>query len=679
MARRLDIQGLRALAVLAIVVYHASLPVPGGFIGVDVFFVISGFVIAGTLLRELDSTGQLSVMGFYTRRVKRLLPAPAVMITFVALAGILAAPATVEHMAALTGITSSLFTANFYLAFLTNGYFDPSATLNPLLHTWMLSVIVQLYLIAPVLLIGGWRLGRSRLGRGRSREVTFALIAFLSLASFLLSIALNRGRLLSDLSRDQRLAFYSSPTRAWEFGVGALLVLAAPLLTRLPTWSARALGAAGAVVVGVSAFSIHEVSFSAKGALLPVVGTCLVLGAGIGSQVGVSRLLGLRPLVWLGDISFSLYLWHWPLIVFAKALYPYHPTGTALVAAAVSFLPAWLSYRYVENPIRFSSRLSSRSPLARRAAAALAAVCILLPVGAGYAQLEARGAVDSTSSMKSWLHSAKLNASDLHGCDNLTPLGERTGSACTWKVARSRGTIVLFGDSNAGHFTEPVTRAGNRAGYTVDVATSSSCPYLGLRVASSELGEGKGCPRFSSETLAFLVRSKPSLVILAARTDAYLQGSDFSLGKVGSGALTNDTQAKVRLWQSALTSVLRRLNKAGVPVLLVHPIPVLPNAPNGCAVGRILIGECTSTVPRKTVDSWLALSRRVENASIARAPATWALDFEKEICGESTCSTLRDGVVQYRDYRHLSIAGALMLTDSFYGAIVAHAVQRRRS
>lgn len=676
MTRRLDIQGLRAAAVLAIVVYHAGLTVPGGFTGVDVFFVISGFVIAGTLIAELESTGRLSVMDFYGRRVKRLLPAPAVMIAVVALVGILAAPATVEHMAAMTGISASLSASNFYLAFLPTGYFDPSATQNPLLHTWMLSVIVQLYLIAPVLLVGGWRLGRSRLGRGKSRESAFAVIAFFSLASFLLSVALNHGRLMSDLSRDQRLAFYSSPTRAWEFGAGAMLVLAAPLLARFPTWSARAFGVAGAAIVGVSFFSIQQAGFSARGALLPVAGTCLLIGAGIGSQVGVSRLLGLRPLVWLGNISFSLYLWHWPMIVFARALYPYHPTQTATAAVALSLLPAWLSYRYVENPIRFSSRLNARSPVAGRAVAALAAVCILVPAGAGFAQLEAQGAVNATSSMKGWLQSNRLHASELHGCHNLTPLGERTGSACIWKVARPRGVVVLWGDSNAGHFTEPVTRAGNRAGYDVNVVTASSCTAVGLRVTSTEVGEEKGCPRFGSETLAYLIRSKPSLVVLAARTDAYLQGSDFSLGKVGGGPLTNDTQAKARLWQRALTSVLRRLNKAGIPVLVVHPVPVLPNAPDGCAVGRILAGECASTVSRKSVDSWLALSRRVENASIASAPATWALDFENEICGKSSCSTVRDGVIQYRDFRHLTVAKALTLTDSFYRSIVAHAIPR---
>ncbi len=677
MTRRLDIQGLRALAVLAIVVFHTGLAVPGGFTGVDVFFVISGFVITGTLLKELDSPGQMSVTGFYARRVKRLLPAPAAMITIVALVGILAAPAIAEHMAAIAGITSSLSAANLYFAFLPTGYFDPSTALNPLLHTWMLSVIVQLYLIAPVLLIGGWRLGRSRLGRGRSRELTFAIIAFLSLASFLLSIALSSGRLLNGASRDQRLAFYSSPTRAWEFGAGALLVLATPLLARLSSRSARVLGIAGAVAVGVSAFSIHELGFSATVALLPVAGSCLLLAAGIGSQVGVSRLLGLRPFVWLGDISFSLYLWHWPMIVFAKALYPYHPTRTAVVAVALSFLPAWLSYRYIENPIRYSARLSSRSRVAGRTAVALTAACILVPVGASFAQLGARKAVNASSRMESWLQSNKLHASELHGCHNITPLGERTGSSCIWKVARPRGVVVLFGDSNAGQFTEPVTRAGNRAGYNVDVVTASSCPYLGLRAASSEIGVVKDCPRFGSETLAFLVRSKPSLVILATRTDAYLQGSDFSLGKVGSGTLTSDTQAKARLWQSALTSTLLRLNNAGIPVLLVHPVPVLPSPPDGCAVARILMGKCGSTVSRQTVDSWLALSRRVENASIARTPATWALDFENEICAQSACSTMRDGIVQYRDYRHVSIAEALALTGSFYRAVIAHSVPRR--
>ncbi|MHB8059336.1 MAG: acyltransferase family protein [Gaiellaceae bacterium] len=683
MARRLDIQGLRAIAVLLIVVYHADSAftgglVPGGFTGVDVFFVISGFVITGTLLRELTATGHLSLRGFYARRVKRLLPAPAVMLVFVALAGILADPASVQHIAAMSGIAASFSSANVYLEHLPNGYFDVSTKLNPLLHTWMLSVLVQLYIVFPILLIAGRRLGRSRIGRGKWRELSFAIIALVSLASFALSYELSHGQLLSGAASNSKLAFYSTPTRAWEFGVGALLMLATPLLSRLPIWSARMLGIAGALAIAISAYSIHETGFRETSALLPVGGACLLLVAGTGSQIGVSRLLGLRPLVWLGDISFSLYLWHWPFIVFARALYPYHPNKTAAVAALLSFLPALLSYRYVENPIRLSSRLSSRSPFAGRTAVALASVCVFVPLGANYGLLEARTALSHTSSMKNWQLANRLHADRRRGCEPLIPLGERTGDACTWKVAQPRGNIVLLGDSNAGHFTEPVTRAGNRAGYNVDVVTSPGCPFLGLRVDLG-WGELKGCPRYGSATLTELVRRKPSLAIIAARTDFDLQESKAALGRVGSGTLTNDTQAKVQLWQPALTSTLRRLNDAGVPVLLVHPVPFMPSEPPACAVVRILWGRCTSSVSRTIADSWLALPRRVEDASIAATSATWSLDFENEICGKSTCSYVRHGVIQFRDWRHLSVAGALMLTDSFYRAIVAHAVPRKQN
>lgn len=663
--------------MLLVIAYHAGLHVPGGFTGVDIFFAISGFVITGTLLGELTSSGRVSLSRFYVRRVKRLLPALAVVLVFVALVGILAEPIGAQHMSALTGVFASFFSANVYLDHLPTGYFDVSTTINPLLHTWTLAVEEQFYVVFPTLLAIGWWLGRSKPARGRSREVAFAIIAAVCVVSFMFSYSLSRGYFPSGSRSHEKLAFYASPTRAWEFGVGALVVLATPLLSRLPAWGARALGVAGTAAIAVTAFShLDTIHNPETTVLLPVAGSCLLLAAGIPGTFWVSRLLGLRPLVWVGDLSYSLYLWHWPLIVFARALYPDHLLKAAAAAAVISFLPAWLSYRYVENPIRYHARLGSRSRVAGRTALVLASVCILLPVGANFGLLGAHRALNATSSIRNWRGGSRLHADIYHGCDNLTPLGERKGTACTWSVGRSRGEIILLGDSNAGQFTEPVTRAGNRAGFDVTVVTASSCPYLGLRLVGRVGGEVVGCPRFGSETLSYLVRLRPNLVILATRTDAYLQTPDDGLGSVGSDALVFGTQAKARLWQQTLKSLLRRLNGAGVPVLLLHPIPLVPLESSGCAVVRVLAGECAGGISRTAVDSWLRLTTQVENAAVAAVPKTWALSFENEICGKASCSSMRDGVVQYRDSQHLSVDGALMLTDAFYRAIALRAVPR---
>ena len=674
MTKRPDIQGLRAVAVLLVIVYHAGLPLPGGFDGVDVFFVISGFVITGTLLSELVANGRIRFSRFYVRRIKRLLPAVALMLVFVALVGVLADPAGAQHMAAMTGVFAALLGSNFYLAHLPTGYFDVSAITNPLLHTWTLGVEVQFYIVFPALLAAGWWLGRTRLGRGQSRTIAFAVTAAVCVVSFLLSYWLYYGHLVTGLAFDQRLSFYSSPTRAWEFGVGALVVLATPLLERLPVWSAYLLGTAGAVAIGVSAFTLHAATFHETAALLPVLGACLVISAGMATLVGLSRLLSLRPMVWIGDISYGLYLWHWPLIVFAKALWP-DRGWTAPAAAVLCFLPAWLSYKYVENPIRFHSRLGSRSRVAGRTAAALASVCIVLPILANVGLLRAHSALSATAAMKSWRRTELLHSYVLRGCAGPVPLGVRANKNCIWRVPHPRGDIVLLGDSNAGQFTEPVTRAGNRAGYDVMVATNSSCPYLGLRIKRID-GEERLCPTFGSKSIDYIVRTKPSLVVLATRTDFYLQNPDDGLGLVGKGGLTFSDAGKARLWRQALRSTLLRLNNAGVPVLLVHPIPVLPLDQATCAIVRILLGECASSLPRSSVDRWLRLAIKTENAGAAVAKRTWILDFENQLCSKNRCATVKNKVSLYRDSRHLSIDGALTLTGTFQRAIVARAAPR---
>ena len=675
MTKRPDIQGLRAVAVLLVIIYHAGLPLPGGFDGVDVFFAISGFVITGTLLSELATSGKIRFSRFYVRRIKRLLPAVALMLAFVAIVGVLADPAGAQRTSAFTGIFTSLFSSNFYLAHLPTGYFAVAATDNSLLHTWTLGVEEQFYIVFPLLLVAGWWLGRKKLGRGQSRTITFALIATACAVSFLISRQLYHTSLFTSLGSPSQLAFYASPARAWEFGVGALVVIATPLLSRLPVWGAYALGTAGAIAIALSAFTLHAATFRETEALLPVGGACLLLAAGVATRVGFSRLLSVRPMVWIGDISYGLYLWHWPLIVFARALWPAE-SWAVKIAAVAALLPSWLSYRFVENPIRFHSRLGSRSLVAGRTAAALASVCIAVPIFANVGLLQAHNLIDRTATMKSWRNTTALPSSVGRGCESSKALGPGYNPKCTWHVAHPSGTIVLFGDSNAGMYTEPVVKAGNGAGYDVTVATASSCPYVGLRITRID-GEEHNCPGFGSKSIDFMVTSKPSLVVLGARSDFYLQNSQDGLAVVGKGGFTFTNAGKARLYRQALRSTLMRLSAAGVPVLLVHPIPVLPLDQATCAIVRVLLGACSSSLPRSSVDNWLRLAIQTESQGADGVKRVKTIDFENQLCGKTRCSTMKSGVSLYRDSRHLSVDGALTLTGTFQRAIVAHAIPRK--
>jgi len=656
--RRPDIQGLRALAVLLVVAYHAGLPVRGGFIGVDVFFVISGFVIARILLAELEATGRIDLPRFYARRIRRLLPAMALMVAVVGAIGMLVMPAGSQRIAAFTGAAASVFGANIYLAGLETSYFDVSTALDPFLHTWSLAVEEQFYVFFPMLLFGAWYLG---VRRGAGRGVIAGAVAVVFVASLAASLALAVGQLVADEDFGMRLSFYGSPTRAWEFAVGALVAIAASRAGRLSPSAARILGLAGATAVVVAAVRTESND------LLAVGGACVLLAAGVGRSLGASRALGTRPAVWVGDLSYSLYLWHWPLIVYARALWP-GSGWAAPAAAAASFLAAWASYRYVENPIRFNHAIVGRRLVA------LAGVCVIVPLAASLGLLAVERAVSGTESMRSLQRARTLHADVMRGCDRASPPQQDQPGPCTWAVRNAKGSVVLFGDSNAGHFTEPVVRAANRSGFDATVITYSSCPPVELRVERA-VGGAPSCAEFEAQTLHRLTSQRPSLVVLASRTDAYVEDAAVGLAASGFHETTHDADAKAKLWGRSPRSLLARLNGAGVPVLLVHPIPALPPTPERCAVIRILVHHCRSSIERSVADARLRRSIDVERTTAAATPATSVIDFEAELCPNGRCESTRGGVVWYRDSEHLSVEGSLQLTDAFFRAIVAHARQ----
>jgi peptidoglycan/LPS O-acetylase OafA/YrhL len=350
--RRADIQGLRALAVLVVVAFHAGLPVRGGFTGVDSFFVISGFVITSMLRREWEATGRIAFVSFYVRRFKRLAPALSLVVAFTVLgAALVLSPLGPQENVAKTGFGALFFVANWVISSTTGGYFDQPAGANPLLHTWSLSVEEQFYFLFPALLFLGLRLRRAWL--------PVAVVTAVSLAG---ALALG--------------GFYDTPTRAWEFGVGALLTFARLRSPRV----ALAGAAVGAELLLLSLGLIgNGTPYPSVWTLLPVAATALLLLAGSVANP-LSRLLSTRPLVAVGDWSYSIYLWHWPLIVFAAALWPATP-HVRLYAALVSFVPALLSFRFVEQPLR----TLQLGPVRRVAVLATAVVAFPLVIGSAAA------------------------------------------------------------------------------------------------------------------------------------------------------------------------------------------------------------------------------------------------------------------------------------------------------
>jgi peptidoglycan/LPS O-acetylase OafA/YrhL len=660
------------VAVVLVVAFHAGLPISGGFVGVDVFFVISGFVIAAMLLRQLERDVSSNLRSFYTRRLRRLLPALAVLLVFVAIASpLLSSPFGPQQATAKTGFAASWISANLQLARVPGGdYFGLAADTNPLLHTWSLSVEEQFYLVFPALLLGVWPFRARLTTRWTGQRTVGMIVLAATVASFALSCYAS---LFSSSKGDANFAFYSPLTRTWEFGVGVLLALGAPAICRRTRRISFALGVIGATSIGVGACVITDTTaFPGVAALLPVVGAGLIVVAGMSPSRGVTSLLALRPAVWVGDISYGWYLWHWPLIVFTAAVWPGNRSILALVAVG-SLVPTWLSYRFVENPIRFNDSLTGRRMVI------LVAVCVGLPGMAFLSLRVVNGLEQHSDAVKAFAAATRFHTVGPSGCDNTTLVGEQ---ACTWSVDQPRGSIYLVGDSNAGQFAEPAAAAANAKGYDLTIGTRTGCPFADLiRQSRLESGlDGPACYRFVSESVALLQQSRPALVIVAMSASQVMDPHDgLYLRDPHSGEVATTPAAKAKLWEDGLARVLVRLNDAGIPTLVVHTIPnhFGPNhsfwQAETCPAINIWAHWCGSSLDRVSVERQQRLAREAENRAVAKVTRAASVDFTDDVCSPELCATQRNGVWMYRDATHLSVDGALMLTDRFRQLIDRHA------
>jgi len=654
--RRIDIQGLRALAVLLVVLYHCALPVPGGYIGVDVFFVISGFVITRMLAAELEASGTLSLRRFYLRRIRRLLPALALTTTLVTLLGIAANPIGTQDVAAYTGAAASLFAANAHLYRSAPGYFAPGSDLNPFLHTWSLAVEEQFYLVFPALLLVTWWAAARWLPEGRRRGAVALAMAGVLLASFVLSYAMSyRVTPLAGLKAPMVFAFYGSPTRAWEFAAGVLLALQDWRWRRLGPNFLLAAGLVGlALVAAGSAWLDASAHFPGLAALVPVVGTALLIASGSGAAHVLSRALGTRPMVWIGDRSYGWYLWHWPFVVFARALLPGAAWAPALAGLA-SLAPTWASYRWLENPLRAGGRGPAWRTLG------LGAACVAVPVAACAALLLANRAIVGSARMDAVGEALRLHEDVLQDCLGLEAF-DRPG--CSFGPADGARGVILVGDSNAGQFTEPVVAAAVALGMRATVATSEGCPFVDMEVRIN--GDGFGaCREFVQGTLARIAERRPDLVIVAQASDGYIREPDKTFRVDGQGAVATDPEAKAIAWRDGLARTLAAIGRTS-RVLVIHPVPRFPEwSLDSCAAGRLLWdrASCAPSATRAEVERWRARAVGSERAAVATVPASTGLDLDDLLCDAKRCASEVDGRWLYRDGAHLSVRGALSLTE----------------
>lgn len=668
--RRDDIQGMRALAVLMVVAYHAGLPLPGGFTGPDVFFVVSGFVVTGMLLRERLATGRIAIVPFYLRRARRLAPALAVVsIATLVMATIVFSPiGTDQQVTASAVAAANTIRANIYFLRQTGGYFQPAAQANPFLHTWTLSVEEQFYLVFPIALVAAWWIAR----RWRAERWVVVLFSAACLGSLVANIALSYGhtpRGWTYIGRaigsyePVRVAFFFSATRAWEFVAGVVLALAAVRWT--PGRALRA-GAAigGAVLLIVTIVVVRSTDhFPGALALMPVVATVGLLAGGLASPLPfVNRVLSIRPLVWIGDRSYSWYLWHWPLVVYARALFVNAPAAP-LVAAIVAIAPAALSFRFVEEPIHRRRIWPSMT-----ATVAIAIVSVAAPFACAVAVKAAVDRAWGDAEIAAIREAAATSHIDVTAeCASSAPLGDPDRRPCVWKTAASRGTLLLIGDSHAGHFSEAFIAASNALHYDAEISTAGGCPFLQRPAYQTEW-----CGHVVEGGLAAIAGREPAYdaIVISNATTGYLDGglAPGFVADASPGAPVT-RRAEIAGWVASLTRAIQSIGRRS-SVIVVGAVPQFYQVPQCLrpTLFREPLPGCGVWTPQ-----WAAAMRTdiivEERAAVLALGATY-LDAGAKLCSpEKGCSAFIDGRVAYRDGGHLSVWGGMTFEPDFRAAL----------
>jgi peptidoglycan/LPS O-acetylase OafA/YrhL len=671
---RLEVQALRALAAMAVVVYHFwPGRVSGGYVGVDIFFVISGFLITSHLAREIEASGGVRLLRFWSRRARRLLPASYLVIV-VSLVGVFALLPRIswrQNLAEL--IASSVYGENWRLAHDAVDYLASANEPSVVQHYWTLSLEEQFYLFWPLLLLLLHHVVRRRGRRGLA-----ALVGVVTAVSLAGSIWLT--------ASNPSWAYFVTPGRVWEFGIGALLAL---LLTQgggrrrierpggLSASIASWLGLA--VLASVMLTYSDATPFPGVAALLPTVATVVVIAAGMpAGRLSPAPLLALRPVQWVGEISYSVYLWHWPLLVLAPAALG-HGLGLwpRLVLLALTLVLAWLTTRYVENPIRRHQRVVRASPRLTLLASAAAAVVLVIPAVGGIhvvnasaarAQAAADALVDShprcfgaaSMDLDRPCHNPDLDTElvpapanvktgliDYPGC-----FAEYTDTHlldCTFGDQTSDlPHVLLLGDSHAQMFLPTLVGLAADHRLTVSAQLKAACPWASPDYPAAVYKQECGAWRTSLETWLAQHARDYDLVITTGRMD--------------------DVPGTSRQQRRGLAEAWRVVGEQGVPVAAILDNPMWPEDPNAC-LAEIDADEVTPTacgLPRSRMrrfqDPQPGAARTVDNAHI--------VDLGDLYCHDEWCPAIAGGVDMYRDYSHLSVPYAASVGPYLYRRLI---------
>jgi peptidoglycan/LPS O-acetylase OafA/YrhL len=689
---RPDVEGLRGLTLLAILGFHVAMPgVGGGFVGPDIFFFISGFVITGQLWREVNTTGTIGLRKFYGKRARRLLPVSATVGIITAIASALLLPPLQAKSALMDGIASALYVPNFWFIGQQVDYFADNVLVSPFQHYWTLGVEEQFYLVWPPMIVGmAWLIRRMR-RRAKtdaplSKTPFVVLVTLIAVLSFTLSLMITYVMPLA--------AYFSLPTRAWQLAGGALLALTVGQWRRLPKRIAGIMGWVGLVLILFScAYLTPATPYPGTAALLPWLGTALVIGAGCATPTrGCGRLLAVAPMRALGRWSYSWYLWHWPALVFAPILLG-HPLGLAgnIVVVLVSGVLAVLTLRIVENPLRYAAFLR-KSPgkslaVGGLSSALAAGVCVVLlvwvqsiplpvPVGRGAQAAALTITPGPVQNVFSQVQAAVAASADLRAVpSNLNPsVADATAELremlfdgclraplqagqpeCAMGDTASKTTVALVGDSHASMWIPAFQQIGEQRPWRLETMAKTACPMMDLPIANRfvrPLVEYiQRCEQWRGQIIARLRAERPQLIMVSVFRGYTATESNGFL----SGFTSYDPA-----WIDGLTRLVRQLRETGAKVLVLGPLPRLTTSVPGCLSEHL--DDATACSPPMS----FAFNRpgiAAEAAATEAGGGDYA-DLTELFCTENRCPVIVGNTLVYVDAGHLTLEYSRLLAPA---------------
>ena len=679
-----DIQGLRGIAVGLVLLFHAGVPgFNGGFVGVDIFFVLSGFLITGNLMREINHNGRISFREFYARRIRRLLPASLFVLLVTLIVAVIYFPPLLLPGLALDVSSAGLYVSNLDFAIRATDYFSTSVIPSPVLHFWSLGVEEQFYLFWPLLLA---------LVTIRKKYLS-TQIFLLSLIVFIASLSFANWL----LPRNQPWAFFSIPTRAWELILGALLGSAATFISKLPLALSWIFGALGIGMVIYSGLTQNDpLRFPGTPALLPTVGAFLVILAGAGKKPALpSRLLANKPLKALGKISYSLYLWHWPVLVIPQVIVAGRLSLINRIGLALlSILLAALTEKFVERPFRRGFLISLKPFRNIAIAGVVASLLAVISFGADYAatgDLRNKKVTSSASDQRKFIDSLSLKTTPIntvparaatvdfpvpadlepnllsaandrpitytdrcHTQMNLKP----STKPCIYGDTTSDTEVVLFGDSHALAWFPAFNQVAKEQHWKLLSLTMSACSAADIPAYNPSTGVlMKNCPIWRKASIQRIIAAHPYLILVASTS---------GFATTVNGVLMKGA-ARTSIFTAGMNRTLTQLKSSGAHVVMMSDTPALAKDPLICLSAHPKSTlACATPVADAISNDWIGVEMQIatNNSVPLIKPQLW-------VCPTSPCPVVIGNLLTYFDAGHMTATFSQALAGRLEKALTA--------